>query len=71
MRPALRPHMQSHATRAAPLAAPTDAIRMGEEWLRLDQNPETRAAVTALIESGSEATLRDLMCQRLEFGERP
>lgn len=69
LRPAVasRPRM-CPATCAAAAPAASEAMRMGKEWLRLDRNPTSRAKVEALISKGDEASLRDIMCQRLEFG---
>ncbi|KAG9051604.1 Phosphoglucomutase-3 [Tulasnella sp. UAMH 9824] len=38
------------------------------EWLRLDQNPETRAEIEELSRSGKEEELRARLADRIEFG---
>ncbi|KAG8914991.1 Phosphoglucomutase-3, partial [Tulasnella sp. 408] len=38
------------------------------EWLRLDQNPETRAEIEELSRSGKEEELRTRLADRIEFG---
>ncbi|GBF95500.1 phosphoglucomutase [Raphidocelis subcapitata] len=53
---------------AAAGAAGTDAAAMAAEWLRLDRDAASRASVEAMVAGGDEAALRDLFCQRLEFG---
>ncbi|KAG8931536.1 Phosphoglucomutase-3 [Tulasnella sp. 417] len=38
------------------------------EWLRLDQNPKTRAEIEELSRSGNEEELRNRLADRIEFG---
>jgi hypothetical protein len=39
------------------------------EWLRLDRDAASRAAVQEMLDKSTHAELKELMCQRLEFGE--
>jgi hypothetical protein len=40
-----------------------------KEWMRLDAESASRNAMQQLVDAGSDSTLRELLCQRLEFGE--
>jgi hypothetical protein len=61
-----------------PLAAAAAALEGKEleqvqqqvaEWLRLDRDAASRAAVQQMLDNKSHAELKELMCQRLEFGK--
>lgn len=62
-----------------PLAATLTAASEGQEveqvqqqvaeWLRLDRDADSRAAVQAMLDKGARKELKELMCQRLEFGK--
>lgn len=57
------------AATSAAASAPQDVQQQVAEWLRLDADAASRAKVQAMLDSQSYAELRELMCQRLEFGE--
>lgn len=59
---------QGGAPRAAAAPAAQGAEAMAAQWLALDADPASRAKVEALLAAGDQAALRDLFCQRLEFG---
>lgn len=39
------------------------------EWLRFDKDAASRAQVQAMLDKQAHTELKELMCQRLEFGE--
>ncbi|MDP9846607.1 phospho-sugar mutase [Streptosporangium lutulentum] len=43
-------------------------VRLAHSWLAQDPDPETRAELTALLESGDDEALRERFGARLEFG---
>ncbi|WP_406318670.1 phospho-sugar mutase [Streptosporangium sp. NBC_01639] len=46
----------------------SDLVRRAHSWLVQDPDPETRAELTALLESGDQAALRERFGAKLEFG---
>ncbi|AWS40739.1 phospho-sugar mutase [Streptosporangium sp. 'caverna'] len=46
----------------------SDLVRLAHSWLAQDPDPETRAELTALLESGDDEALRERFGARLEFG---
>lgn len=46
----------------------SDLVRRAHSWLAQDPDPETRAELTALLESGDQAALRERFGAKLEFG---
>jgi hypothetical protein len=40
-----------------------------QEWLSMDRDAASRAAVEQLLRKQAHTELEDLMCKRLEFGE--
>lgn len=39
------------------------------EWLRFDRDDASRAQVQAMLDNQAQKELKELMCQRLEFGK--
>ncbi|SNT48385.1 phosphomannomutase [Streptosporangium subroseum] len=46
----------------------SDLVRLAHSWLAQDPDPETRAELTVLLESGDDEALRERFGARLEFG---
>jgi phosphomannomutase len=57
---------QGHEHRAS--ADTVDAVTVAEAWLAEDPDPDTRAELQALLETGDTAALADRFGSRLEFG---
>lgn len=59
----------------APASAAAEAPELQQvqkqvaEWLRLDTDAASRAQVQSMLDGQAHAALKELMCQRLEFGE--
>lgn len=63
--------MQPAPVSAAAASAPEleQVQQQVAEWLRFDKDDASRARVQGMLDSNSHAELKELMCQRLEFGE--
>lgn len=63
--------MHPTAVQAAAAEAPglEQVQQQVAEWLRLDKDAASRAKVQEMIDKQAHAELKELMCQRLEFGE--
>ncbi|NUP83153.1 MAG: phospho-sugar mutase, partial [Nonomuraea sp.] len=49
-------------------AVDADLVRRARQWLAQDPDPDTRAELSALLETGDLPALRDRFQAKLEFG---
>jgi hypothetical protein len=65
--------MQPAALQAAAAEAPglEQVQQQVAEWLKFDKDAASRAKVQDLLSKQAYIELKELMCQRLEFGELP
>jgi len=61
--------MQPQAAASAPAEAQEHVQQQVAEWLRLDTDAASRDQVQGMLDKQAFPELRELMCQRLEFGE--
>lgn len=62
--------MQPQAAASAPAEAQEHVQQQVAEWLRLDTDAASREQVQGMLDKQAFPELRELMCQRLEFGKR-